>query len=289
MSLRIACFALSLSLGSPAMAAVEDFDCSGARKLVRLMVRGPDAVYEHLHENGEDFVMSTIDGWRCFPEPLEMQEGNRIVVRELECFYTTESTRVSEEDLVRAGEIFQSNVSTMLNCFDGESINQTPKTYSGQVRGEALLFHVDRDVDVSLRAKVLLEYGYYRPEPGAPLYWEVTAGYSIHEDDSRATPVDLSFDSWEYEGGGGASFSLYIDGEYAGRLDNTDGDDVLDVDELTPGSHSFEMKRIRLYDPWGRQIDSGGWCRGSFERMSDEEDLWLTLRALPGGYRCFIE
>ena len=280
---------LSLFLCAVASAAVEDFDCSGARSLVRLLARGPDAVYEHLNENGQEFVTETIDGWNCFPEPLEMEEGSRIVVRELECFYTTQDTRLSEDDFVRAGEIFKRNVSSILECFEGDIINQAPKSYSGEVRGEALLFLLDRDVRSSVTAKVLLEYGYYRAKPGTPLYWEVTAGYSIHDADNTAKPATLAFDSWEYEGGGGASFSLYIDDDYAGRLSNKRGDDTLDLDELKTGSHSFEMKRIKLYDPWGNEVNSGGWCRGSFERPSDEDEFWVTLRVFPNGYRCSIE
>lgn len=113
---------------------------------------------------------------------------------------------------------------------------------------------------------------------------ELNAGGSDPGTEARA--IDIEFDSWPE---GYASLTVYIDGHRAGSLEN-DGWDYLTIESIRPGRHTFELKRITLYDTWGRAFNRGGFCRGQFEvnSFAEEYELILIADLRSRTYRCSI-
>lgn len=87
---------------------------------------------------------------------------------------------------------------------------------------------------------------------------------------------DIVIRMWgEYEGDA-MSMDLVIDGEYVGTLDNIDGNEELDVWEISEGDHSYTLEDITLYGPYG-VVDRGGTCSGTFT-VYDSSTMDVSLR-----------
>ena len=190
LALTVALFATTWLLAPAAFGAAEDFQCDEVNEIIALFQKGPDHVGRALERDPEGFV-KRMEGWACFPEPIEMVDSRgRTYLENITCVYTNKRESSSDKDIQLAGTSFQRNIATLLACFDGEILTQAPQNYRNESKGEALLTILDRTVRAAYRSsgrrigtnRILVEYGYFRATPGQPIYWEIKIGASVKDE-----------------------------------------------------------------------------------------------------------
>lgn len=151
----------------------------------------------------EGIVRGMFPGWLCSPGMVDVDTGG---FDELTCLYQFSEGPGTEEQIINAAEIFQSNISKIYSCFENEVENTLPESMSNPSRGEALitvlstesiplspqqvyninssnerlgLTLLDRSLKYSL--KPTMKYG-YKQHPKMPLVMELTAKYTINPD-----------------------------------------------------------------------------------------------------------
>ncbi len=187
----ISIFVIFLSIVSNSFASIEDFDCAGTEYLVSVFEDGVDEVLYVIRDDPEDFILQTIEGWQCIPNPIDFEENGRL--DGLACAYSDNKTPVTEGDFIRAGQTFQKNIAELSDCFEGDVINEAPLRYANESRGESYLLMLDRVIESARRvdgtllndAKITVEYGYARLKPNEPIWWSIEVRPAIDEDKQR--------------------------------------------------------------------------------------------------------
>lgn len=161
---------------------LSEFSCDEIESLIDLVASGPNAVVEEVSDDPEYFVLETISGWKCAPEPLSMTRNSRNYIKAIECYVSNDKTPVTSSDFKAAGLEFQKYFLEMVSCLGDSAVSETPKTYdrSSTSRGEGFIFLLDRYVRNNALS---LEYGYFQDDE-SPIIWGIEVFYSTV---SRAT------------------------------------------------------------------------------------------------------
>lgn len=167
---------LSLSLLTTALQiGAQDFDCEGAKQLVRELKRGPDGIVKRIDRDAMGFVNGTVAGWQCMPIPSPPERNGRVYLEALECIYITTVENPTQGDLAEAGRLYQKNLKSIFQCFP-KSTNSVPILEAGLSQGDGILITTGDEIrsPAGEDYQILFEYSYFI-DGDTPLFWKVAA------------------------------------------------------------------------------------------------------------------
>ena len=149
-----------------------DFNCKGAKSLVDILSLGPEGVVDKIDENIRKYAYKTISGWDCYALPRSLTKNNRLYIEALQCSKSNKKTSPTDQDFASAGESYQNNIASFLECFPN-GINSTSVSYG---KGEGYLLDTGQYTEGADRKKyhILAEYNYLSGDTGA-IIWNIAA------------------------------------------------------------------------------------------------------------------
>jgi len=243
----------------------------------------------------EGIMRGMFPGWFCSPKIIDVDTGG---FEQLSCAFQFSDQPGTEEEILNAAQIFQTNIPDVFNCLGDEIQSTIPKIMTNESQGESLIavlsigktrltpkqvYQINRSnerlglkvLDRSLKytSNATIEYGYLQQEPNKPVVMEVIASYTINPDtDSYVDEnVDCSLPEGVLSGIANGDYSKLLKHPNQGRAANAIF--AADTCSLNESSRST-MYSCNFYDKNIEQVyETVSSCFGYYEwsdRYNDE-------------------
>lgn len=159
----------------------------------------------------EGIMRGMFPGWLCSPEMIDVDTGG---FDQLTCYFQFSENPGTEDEILKAAQIFQQNIPDFYNCLGDEIETSIPKSMFNESKGESMIavlstgktslspkqvyrINVSNErlglklLDRSLKysSNPTIEYGYLQQVPEKPVAMAITARYSINPDSSSSLDV----------------------------------------------------------------------------------------------------